>query len=119
MTTSITPKRGEIWVINLAPTLGDEITKVRPAVVISSDAVGILRVKLIAPITSWNGSFLGKLWLVPIHPTRTNGLTGESVVDVLQIRGVAIERFKEKLGQVSAAQLEEISAAIAIVVEYQ
>lgn len=105
--------------LNLDPTIGDEIKKTRPAVVVSSDAVGILRVKLAAPFTTWNSSFSGKLWLVTIEPNAANGLSARSVVDVLQLRGVAIERFIRKLGRVSAAQLEEIAAAIAIVVEYQ
>jgi mRNA interferase MazF len=32
-----TPKRGEIWVVNLDPTVGSEISKKRPAVIISND----------------------------------------------------------------------------------
>ncbi|MDB9317343.1 type II toxin-antitoxin system PemK/MazF family toxin [Nodularia spumigena] len=42
------PKRGEIWLVNFDPTVGAEIKKVRPAVVISSDSVGKLPIKLIA-----------------------------------------------------------------------
>jgi mRNA interferase MazF len=46
LTTSQTlPKRGEVWLVNLDPTVGAEIRKTRPAVVVSSDAVGILPVK--------------------------------------------------------------------------
>lgn len=48
-----TPKRGEIWRVSFDPTIGAEITKARPAVVISSDAVGRLPIKLVAPITDW------------------------------------------------------------------
>jgi len=50
-TSNATPRRGEIWDINLDPTVGQEIQKRRPAVVISSDAIGKLRVKLVVPIT--------------------------------------------------------------------
>ncbi|MDD1438227.1 type II toxin-antitoxin system PemK/MazF family toxin [Dolichospermum sp. ST_sed10] len=48
-----TPKRGEIWLVNFDPTVGAEIRKIRPAVVISSDAAGRLPIKLVAPITGW------------------------------------------------------------------
>ncbi|MEB3178118.1 MAG: type II toxin-antitoxin system PemK/MazF family toxin [Nostocaceae cyanobacterium] len=41
------PKRGEIWLVNFDPTVGAEIKKVRPAVVISSDAVGKLPINLL------------------------------------------------------------------------
>ncbi len=43
--------RGEIWVVNLDPTIGAEIRKARPVIVISSDAVGVLPIKLVAPLT--------------------------------------------------------------------
>jgi mRNA interferase MazF len=39
-------KRGEVWLVNLDPTIGSEIKKTRPAVIISSDLMGILPVKL-------------------------------------------------------------------------
>ena len=48
-----TPKRGEIWRVNLDPTIGAEIKKIRPVIVISSDAVGKLPLKLVVPITEW------------------------------------------------------------------
>jgi mRNA interferase MazF len=117
--TPPSPRRGEVWLVNLDPTLGAEMKKVRPAIIISSNAIGILPVKLIAPITKWKEWFLGLTWLVPLAPDGNNGLTEESAVDTLQVRGVAVERFIEKKGQVTASQLEEIATAIAIVIEYQ
>ena len=45
------PKRGEIWLVNLDPTVGAEIQKTRPAIVISSDYIGKLPLKLVVPIT--------------------------------------------------------------------
>jgi mRNA-degrading endonuclease toxin of MazEF toxin-antitoxin module len=47
------PKRGEIWLVNLDPTVGAEIQKTRPAIVISSDYIGKLPLKLVVPITDW------------------------------------------------------------------
>lgn len=52
MTTSCpSPKRGDIWLANFDPTVGAEIKKIRLAVVVSSDGIGKLPIKLIAPIT--------------------------------------------------------------------
>ncbi len=45
--------RGEIWKVSLDPTVGAEIRKTRPVVVVSSDAVGVLPIKLVAPLTEW------------------------------------------------------------------
>ena len=45
--------RGDIWLVNLEPTIGAEIRKTRPVVVIGSDAVGLLPIRLVAPLTGW------------------------------------------------------------------
>jgi mRNA interferase MazF len=34
--------RGELWLINLDPTIGAEIKKIRPAVIVNDDSIGIL-----------------------------------------------------------------------------
>ena len=112
------PKRGEIWLVNFDPTVGAEIKKTRPAVIISSDAVGRLPVKLVAPITDWKDYYAANIWHVRIDPDSTNGLTKVSAVDALQLRGMDRQRFVRKLGQVSSTQLEEIVLAVAAVIEY-
>ncbi len=86
---------------------------------VSSDAVGKLPLKLIAPVTDWKEAFASNIWHVKIVPDTTNGLTKDSAVDVLQLRGVDIQRFIHKLGHVSSTVMEEIAAAIAAVVEYE
>lgn len=44
-------KQNEIWLINLEPTIGAEIRKTRPAVIINDDALGKLPLKIIVPVT--------------------------------------------------------------------
>jgi len=113
------PGRGEVWLVNFDPTIGAEIKKKRPAVVVSSDAVGKLPIKLIAPITEWQTSFKHNIWHINVIPDSNNGLTKTSAVDTLQLRGVDTQRFINKMGRLSAPLMEEIAAAIAAVVEYQ
>jgi mRNA interferase MazF len=110
--------RGEIWKVNLDPTIGAEIRKTRPVVVVSSDAVGVLPIKLVAPITEWKDYLAQNVWHVKIVPDPTNGLTKTSAVDALQLRGVDAQRFVEKLGSVSPVVMKSIVAAIAAVIEY-
>jgi mRNA interferase MazF len=112
------PRRGEVWLVNLDPTLGAEIKKVRPVVVVSSNEIRKLPLRLIAPITGWKDAFANTFWHVRIDPDVTNGLSKPSVVDTLQLRGVALERFTTQLGYIHAATMEEIAATIAGVVEY-
>jgi mRNA interferase MazF len=113
------PRRGDVWRVIFDPGLGAEIQKTRQAVVLSSDGIGRLPVKLVAPITDWNERFADNLWHVRIDPDEANGLTKPSAADALQVRSVDIQRFVERLGRVSDAIMEEIVMALALVVEYQ
>jgi mRNA interferase MazF len=111
------PKRGEIWLVNFDPTLGTEIKKIRPEIVVSSDAVGKLPIKLAAPITDWKDYFSQNLWHIKLDPDATNNLTKVSAIDVLQLRGMDIQRFMRKLGNLPTAKMAEITLAIAAVIE--
>src|SRR5262245_40207338 len=107
-TSSTFPKRGEIWDIDLNPTKGQEINKTRPAVVISSDGVGKLRLKIVVPITEWQNSFESNIWHVPLAPTTSNGLSKQSAADSLQVRSLSLDRFMNRRGYVTKQELEEI-----------
>jgi mRNA interferase MazF len=111
------PQRGEIWLVNFDPTLGSEIKKVRPAVVISSNAVGRLPIKLVAPITDWKPYFEQNLWHIKLEPDTANGLSKTSAIDALQLRGMDIQRFIRKLGQLSDATMSEIAIAVVTIIE--
>jgi mRNA interferase MazF len=87
------PLRGEIWLVNFDPTIGAEIRKVRPAVVISSDSLGRLPLKLVAPLTEWKDHFASDLWHIRVEPDPMNGLQKTSTVDALQVRCVDVKRF--------------------------
>jgi len=110
-------KRGEVWLVNFDPTVGTEIKKTRPAIIVSSDKFGILPIKLVAPITAWKDYFDKNVWLVKILPNSSNGLTKTSAADVLQLRGVDTRRFLKKIGQVSPSVMNSITKAIAIVIQ--
>jgi len=43
--------RGEIWSVNLDPTVGSEIRKTRPAIIVNDDGVGLLPLRVIVPLT--------------------------------------------------------------------
>jgi mRNA interferase MazF len=113
------PKRAEIWSVNFDPTVGAEIKKTRPAVVVSSDAVGSLPLKLIAPVTDWKSHYANNIWHVRIDPDSLNNLSKVSTVDTLQLRCADTQRFVQKTGRISSNKMDEVVAAIAAVIEYQ
>ena len=117
-TKIILPRRGEIWLVDFEPTVGSEIQKKRPAIVINSDAFRSLPLRLVVPIISWKDKYSSSIWLIRIDPDDTNGLDKISAIDALQIRSVDINRFQKRIGRAPENLMEEIKAAIAVVIEY-
>ena len=107
--------RGEVWLINLDPTIGSEIRKTRPAVIVNDDSVGVLPLKVIVPITEWKERYTIAPWLVRVVPTPDNGLDKPSAADAFQVRSVAEQRFVRRLGTLAAPQMAEITQALATV----
>ncbi len=110
-------RQGEIWEINLSPTVGAEIKKKRPTVIINDDAIGILPLKVIVPITEWKDRFHGAIWLVRMKPDNENKLMKPSAIDTFQIRSVSTKRFLMKTGSVSSNVLDEIKKSIKAVID--
>jgi len=109
--------RGEVWLINLDPTIGAEIQKIRPVVIVSSDAIGVLPLRVIVPFTDWKDRYQQVAWMVQISPDAENGLTKTSAADTFQIRSVPTSRFVRKIGKLSPIDLNAIIEALALVVE--
>lgn len=105
-------KRGEIWLVNLDPTIGSEIKKTRPAVIISSDLVGILPLKVIVPFTDWKDRYASAPWMVRIDPDDNNGLSKPSASDGLQVRSVSQQRLVKRLGVLTPLQVAQIVQAV-------
>ena len=108
-------RRGEVWSINLDPTIGSEIRKTRPALVMSVDAAGALPLRVVAPFTSWKDHFVSAPWLVRIVPDTRNGLVRDSAADTIQIRSVSERRFAERLGELSEQDLTRVEEGVRIV----
>lgn len=108
-------RRGEVWLINLDPTVGAEIRKTRPAVIVNDDALGILPLRVIVPITEWKDRYAVAPWMVRLEPDAENGLTKTSAADTFQVRSVARERFVRRIGRLSDDAMQEIAQALALV----
>jgi mRNA interferase MazF len=94
-------KQYEIWLVNLDPTLGAEIRKTRPCVIVSNDAVGVLPLKVIAPVTDLKERYRTVPWMVVVEPDTENNLSKPSVVDLFQVRSVSEDRLIHKTGKIS------------------
>ncbi len=111
-------KQGEIWLVDLNPTVGAEMRKVRPALIVSADDLGRLPLKIIVPVTDWKESYDIVPWMLKLVPSATNSLNKESAADCFQIRCVAQERLIKKTGRITSDELEAAKGKIAAVVGY-
>lgn len=92
-------KRGEIWLVDLDPTIGSEIQKSRPCVVVSPlEMNDNLRTVLVAPMTSQG-------FVAPFRiPVTHGGKKGLIVLD--QIRAVDKKRLAKRMGVLSLKTLD-------------
>ncbi|MBB4080383.1 mRNA interferase MazF [Lewinella aquimaris] len=108
-------RRGEIWLINLDPTVGAEIAKKRPALIINEDGVGKLPLRVIAPITNWKSHYNLVPWMVRLSSDEVSGLDKESAADIFQARSISTKRMISKLGDAIPEQMELAKRGVAVV----
>jgi len=90
--------RGDIWAVTLDPTVGREIKKTRPALVVSPDELNAsLQTVIVLPMTSAGSPAPFRL------PVTFEGRTGLILSD--QIRTVDRQRLMRRIGRVSGKTL--------------
>ncbi len=107
----MTPRRGEIWWAKLGATIGSEIQKTRPCVVVSSSVVNEhRRTVVVVPLSSSPRS-------APPMMVRVN-CSGRAAVAVIdQIRAIAKERLVRHIEDLSSEQLAAVEDALCEILE--
>ena len=85
--------------------------------IVSSDLVGILPLRVVVPLTDWKDRYAIAPWMVRINANSTSGLAKDSAADCFQVRSVSTERLMRKIGQVSDEEMEQIVESIKLVIE--
>ena len=104
----IKPERGDIYWVRLDPTVGSEIKKKRPAVIISNDTANqVSPLVIAAPVTSKASR------VYPFEVSiNLNGTKGKVLLD--QLRSIDKLRIGAKLGSVNEQTLDQIDEALRI-----
>jgi mRNA interferase MazF len=108
------PRRGEIYLAAFDPTVGREIRKTRPALIIQNDIgnrYGDLTI--IAAITSKISPILYPVEVI-VKPSRANGLHVISAILLDQIRTIDRQRLVKRVGKVDLSTIERVNEAIQI-----
>jgi mRNA interferase MazF len=108
-------RRGEIVTVNLDPVHGSEVSKIRPAVIVSNDAANATATRLgrgvvtVVPVTSNIARIYPFQILLPAGQT---GLSQDSKAQAEQVRSVAVERVGIHVGQLPAALITKLDQAL-------
>ena len=112
-------KTGEIHWVNLDPTIGDEIKKKRPVIVLNGGHDKHLKLAIVVPVTAWNAYWEENPFFVSLEANPNNGLPKKSAVDCFQIRAVSHKRFMEKIGNISNHEIHLIKKAISLILDIE
>ena len=93
-------KRFDIVLVKLNPTVGSEIQKTRPCIVISPDEMNVLKTIIIAPMTSKGFDF--------IFRAKIDFMDKKGLVLLDQIRAIDKKRIVKKIGKVEVKKSQEI-----------
>ena len=107
------PRRGDVFLVSFDPTVGSEIRKTRPALVVQNDVANRHSpITIVATITS---RFDDRLYPteVAVQPGE-GGLTVPSVVLLNQIRSVDGRRLVRRLGRLQSGTMERVDRALLI-----
>lgn len=110
-------KRFEIYLVCLDPTVGAEMKKTRPCVIVSPDEMNRpLQTVIVVPVTSTSPRTLPSR--IKIKATTTSGLKDESYAVLDQIKTIDKSRCAKRLGTVSDAEAELIADTLCQMFEY-
>ena len=109
---TLTYRRGEIWWVDLKPTIGRETDKERPCLILQND-IGNQNgmTTIVAPLLPGMKTYP---FVVNVAPTSQNGLDGNRHVNLSQMRAVDTRRIKTKQGVLEDNYWEEIERAVCI-----
>ena len=101
-------KRGEVWWVNFDPSVGGEIRKKRPAVILSNDAANrhLNRVQVV-PLTSQTGRVYPSEALVTVGKRQSKAMAD-------QLTTASKQRLLNRAGQLSRSDLQAVEAAVRV-----
>ncbi len=101
-------KRGEVWWVNLDPSVGGEVRKQRPAVIVSNDAANkhLNRLQVIPLTTNADRVYPSEASL------QLRGKPHKAMAD--QLTTVSKARLRERLGRVSEKDMQGVEQAIRV-----
>ena len=113
----MTPRYGYVYLADLNPRFGTEPGKIRPVVVVQTDALNPYHLStLICPLTTQIDDVETPLRVAV--PKGVSGLNAASDILVDQIKAIDNQRFRRKLGALSEAYLHELRQKLLLILDF-
>jgi mRNA interferase MazF len=112
MATSSNYRLGSIWLVNFDPSIGTEIRKTRPAMIISGTLFNQRRKVTVLPITSSAPDSRMLPVVVSIDPDLTNGLTTDSFIVCIDPMTFDKQRLVKKLGILNTDTIRQVQSIL-------
>lgn len=112
-------KTGDIYLVNLDPTVGDEIRKTRPVVVLNAGDAKSLRLAIVVPVTRWRPRWDENPFFLTAEARPRHGLGKKLAVDCFQVRALSHRRFVKKLGEMSEDEMDRIQSALSLILDIE
>ncbi|BEJ69054.1 type II toxin-antitoxin system PemK/MazF family toxin [Campylobacter coli] len=109
MVSSKIVKYGELWIADFEPQVGEEITKKRPALILSNNLFNSnQKLVFVVPLTTWQDKFYKGIWFLKIDKNATNNLNVDSAINCSQVKSFSKDRLIEKIGEVDEKIMKEV-----------
>lgn len=112
---SISPKRGDVWYVDLDPVRGREQGRTRPALIVSADILnaGPAELVIVIPITTTDRRIPTHIQIDPPE----GGLTRRSFAKAEDIRSISTLRLQNRLGRISDQTLRRVEDALVVLLD--
>lgn len=105
--------RGEVWHLTLDVPAGKGTADQRLVLILSSDALAVLPIRLVVPLVAWREGFAATPWMVRVPPVLNSGLNEVMAADALQVRSVSTARLSGRLGSLPERVTGQVARAVA------
>ena len=107
--------RLNIVLVDLEPTMGGEIKKIRPCVIVSPNIINYnSRAIIVCAITHYEKEKSKSYFFIPVSANKTTGLKKKSLINTMQIRTIDRIRVRKKLGKLSKSLETSLDYALTL-----
>ncbi len=112
MATSSDYRLGSIWLVSFDPSVGTEIRKTRPAIIVSGTAFNQRRKVTVLPITSSSPDGALLPVVVAVNPNDENGLSTDSFIVCIDPMTFDKKRLIRQLGMLEQSKIRQVQSIL-------